>query len=642
MTKYIFSVVTLIMLTCSTALAAAATPTSSPSCNASNFAGNDIGAKINAAVATIGPTGGGIIIVPANQGRVRTTIVINYPHITLQGVGKNVTVLKASDTFVGTDMILVSSASDVTVQDMEIDGNQSVLHSTNLYGVHYLNAPNGRVSGCNVHNLVTAGVGFYSSSNSAAVLNDISDVSGYVGSTGVVASNSTNVKVLYNNINRCNGAAARAAGSSDDGNGIYFSVGANNGLAVGNTIVDCGRRGVKIQASGVTVANNPRIEDCAQSCVQVQLEGLSTPISSVKILNNTCVMTLYGTYGVVLEEWLRNADVIGNSFTGALYTGVDVRQGIDGANITNNTFDGNAGWAIRLENQLASTHPSNNIKVHFNTITNCGVTNAKPSIEARTGVAPLTNLSFIGNNVGGNGALYAYLIGNNQDGVQFFNNIGAPVSVWGAVTNLTTLPGPASATSSGYLLSTTQSIGGAKTIVGNADEVQLTVKGNGTQTTHLQDWKDGAGNVKATIQWTGNLGLGGQDAPTVALHAGVGTSTPIGDGTGTNFSPQIQATPVSGVAGLGAFVNDGVHNRRIAMFVDEPNALLGISTSYASGGETPFVIRTASGEKVRISSTAMQVAVGGSANKSVCWKSDGKTLGYCSSLQAADGSCTCN
>lgn len=36
-------------------------------------------------------------------------------------------------------------------------------------------------------------------------------------------------------------------------------------------------------------------------------------------------------------------------------------------------------------------------------------------------------------------------------------------------------------------------------------------------------------------------------------------------------------------------------------------------------------------------------AAGGSANHAICWKADGKTLGYCSAVVAADGTCgTCN
>ncbi len=41
-------------------------------------------------------------------------------------------------------------------------------------------------------------------------------------------------------------------------------------------------------------------------------------------------------------------------------------------------------------------------------------------------------------------------------------------------------------------------------------------------------------------------------------------------------------------------------------------------------------------------STGLEVEIGGSANKVICWKADGKTLGYCSDAPISDGSCTCN
>lgn len=45
--------------------------------------------------------------------------------------------------------------------------------------------------------------------------------------------------------------------------------------------------------------------------------------------------------------------------------------------------------------------------------------------------------------------------------------------------------------------------------------------------------------------------------------------------------------------------------------------------------------------KLHVAGNAM-IDTGGSANKVVCWKTDGKTLGYCSDQPGADGSCTCN
>lgn len=56
-----------------------------------------------------------------------------------------------------------------------------------------------------------------------------------------------------------------------------------------------------------------------------------------------------------------------------------------------------------------------------------------------------------------------------------------------------------------------------------------------------------------------------------------------------------------------------------------------------SGGETPTKVWsvTAAGAVIHES--------GGSANHAVCWKPDGKTLGYCSAVVASDGTCgTCN
>lgn len=52
---------------------------------------------------------------------------------------------------------------------------------------------------------------------------------------------------------------------------------------------------------------------------------------------------------------------------------------------------------------------------------------------------------------------------------------------------------------------------------------------------------------------------------------------------------------------------------------------------------------TAGTERMRIdASGGVTINSGGSANKAICWKSDGKTLGYCSSAVGETGSCTCN
>lgn len=71
-------------------------------------------------------------------------------------------------------------------------------------------------------------------------------------------------------------------------------------------------------------------------------------------------------------------------------------------------------------------------------------------------------------------------------------------------------------------------------------------------------------------------------------------------------------------------------------------------TETAVGSGTQRLISAGTGggsfvEKFGVSNTGIVNAGGGSANHAICWKPDGKTLGYCSVLVAADGTCgTCN
>jgi prepilin-type N-terminal cleavage/methylation domain-containing protein len=50
---------------------------------------------------------------------------------------------------------------------------------------------------------------------------------------------------------------------------------------------------------------------------------------------------------------------------------------------------------------------------------------------------------------------------------------------------------------------------------------------------------------------------------------------------------------------------------------------------------------TAPGAKLEVNGNTM-IDVGGSASHAVCWKADGKTLGWCSSIATSTGVCTCN
>jgi len=85
------------------------------------------------------------------------------------------------------------------------------------------------------------------------------------------------------------------------------------------------------------------------------------------------------------------------------------------------------------------------------------------------------------------------------------------------------------------------------------------------------------------------------------LLVGPGASSLIvPDGGGVNFTPQVFNNQTSGVAGLGVGVMDGVNNRRCALFVDQPNGLVGITSTYGTGPAHSFVICMATQERLRI------------------------------------------
>jgi len=82
----------------------------------------------------------------------------------------------------------------------------------------------------------------------------------------------------------------------------------------------------------------------------------------------------------------------------------------------------------------------------------------------------------------------------------------------------------------------------------------------------------------------------------------VGSSTviqTIPGGTGSAVTPQLSNMQVSGVAAMAVGIQDGTNNQRLGMFADQPNGIVGISSTFGSGAPA-FVYREASAEVYRI------------------------------------------
>jgi len=140
---------------------------------------------------------------------------------------------------------------------------------------------------------------------------------------------------------------------------------------------------------------------------------------------------------------------------------------------------------------------------------------------------------------------------------------------------------------------------------GNNPTLPFEVYGSGTQ-----------GRFTRTSVGTGQNGVAD------FIHSN--TSTDAGDtfGSSITFGFTDSGATASLIADIGA-VRDGA---------DTSGAI--VLMPRVSGTRT---------EKFRVSSAgAVTIQNGGAANKVICWKSDGKTLGYCSSAVDSGGGCTCN
>jgi len=92
------------------------------------------------------------------------------------------------------------------------------------------------------------------------------------------------------------------------------------------------------------------------------------------------------------------------------------------------------------------------------------------------------------------------------------------------------------------------------------------------------------------------------------LTIGAGTVSAIPQNTSSTFVPAIGAYTTSGSAGISAGVTDGTNNRRAGLFVNQTDAIWGLSHSYSSG-RIPFVIISNTTEQLRVD-TSNNLGVG--------------------------------
>ncbi|MDO3641982.1 hypothetical protein [Mucilaginibacter sp. L3T2-6] len=86
----------------------------------------------------------------------------------------------------------------------------------------------------------------------------------------------------------------------------------------------------------------------------------------------------------------------------------------------------------------------------------------------------------------------------------------------------------------------------------------------------------------------------------MGIGLGSGSELTILDGSLATVNTQIQATQTSGTSAVIAGVADGVINPRIGLIADLPHNLVGITSTYSTGGHPNFIIANSNGEGIRM------------------------------------------
>lgn len=198
----------------------------------------------------------------------------------------------------------------------------------------------------------------------------------------------------------------------------------------------------------------------------------------------------------------------------------------------------------------------------------------------------------------------------NEGGIDYFDYLEAVVGgqgVFAFASNKVWLTGPIG-------------VNPGVSVYANTPDAMLSVRGAGdTAATYTLHIKNSSNVSSLLVRDDGRVGVG-VVAPTATLHLKAGSATagtaPLKFSSGT-----LLAAPAAGAV---EFLAD---------------AFYGTITTGAARKQFAFTDSSITGNAA--TATALATTPAGAEGKATCWKAAG-VLGYCSSVVAADGSCTCN
>ena len=275
--------------------------------------GTDDQVEINAAIQAL-PSGGGEIVILDGTYNITATIAMDKDNVKLSGNG-NATVLRRMwDSSTGEGVITITATNGgCCVENIFIDGNNSVYSSSSNYGIYLYSSSNNNTITGNTCNNNNNGIGLSSSSNNTI--------------TG----------------NTCN---------NNNNSGIYLYSSSNNNTITGNTCNNNNNYGIYLPSSNNnTITGNT----CNNNYNGIELYSSS---NNNTITGNTCNNNYNG-----IELYSSNNNTITGNTCNNNYNGIELSSSSNNNTITGNTCNNN-------NNGIELSSSSNNNTITGNTCNN--------------------------------------------------------------------------------------------------------------------------------------------------------------------------------------------------------------------------------------------------------------------------------
>ena len=241
--------------------------------------------EINQAIQAIPDSGGEIVILDGTYN-ITAPINVNKSNVSIKGNG-NATVLKRMwDSSSTEGVITLNSVSNCKIENLQIDGNESVYTSTYNYGIRLSSSNNNTITG-NTCNNNYHGIHLSSSSNNTITgntcnNNDYYSIALFNSSNNIVTGNTCNnnnfgIYLYFSSNNTVTGNTC----NNNDYYGIYPSSSSNNNTVTGNTCNN-NREGISLSSnSNNTITGNT----CNNNDTGIYLSSSSNNT----ITGNTCI-----------------------------------------------------------------------------------------------------------------------------------------------------------------------------------------------------------------------------------------------------------------------------------------------------------------------------------------------------------------